>query len=81
MKIFLKIAALLFFIGSYSQTTVKGKVTDEAGLPIPGANVIIEGTSTGTATDFDGMYTLETERSFHLHLRFLILVLKRKRFR
>lgn len=61
MKIIFKIAALLFFVASYSQTTVKGEITDEAGLPIPGANVIIEGTSIGVATDFEGQFTLETK--------------------
>ncbi|UJH66246.1 SusC/RagA family TonB-linked outer membrane protein [Allomuricauda sp. SCSIO 65647] len=43
----------------FSQVTVTGVVTDVAtGLPIPGANIIIKGTTTGTVTDFDGNYTL-----------------------
>lgn len=47
--------------GSGSLTgNTRGKVTDEAGLPLPGVNVIIEGTSTGTTTDFDGMFALDT---------------------
>ncbi|GGG38318.1 TonB-dependent receptor [Bizionia arctica] len=50
---------LLFICGiSYSQTTISGIVTDENSQPIPGANVIIVGTSTGTVTDFDGNYFL-----------------------
>ncbi|MCX7546427.1 TonB-dependent receptor [Xanthomarina sp. F1114] len=49
----------LFFCGiSYSQTTISGVVTDENSQPIPGANVIIVGTSTGTVTDFDGNFFL-----------------------
>ncbi|MBN2744307.1 MAG: TonB-dependent receptor [Marinilabiliaceae bacterium] len=39
--------------------TVKGKVLDATGAPIPGANVMIQGTTTGTITDMDGNYVLE----------------------
>ncbi len=38
---------------------IKGKVTDETGESLIGVNIIIEGTTTGTVTDFDGNYTLE----------------------
>ena len=47
----------------FAQTTVTGKVTDNNGEPLPGANVIVVGTSTGTSTDFDGMYTLVTDEN------------------
>ncbi|RMB62806.1 SusC/RagA family TonB-linked outer membrane protein [Dokdonia sinensis] len=40
------------------QKTVSGTVTADGG-PLPGANVIIKGTSTGTQTDFDGNYTIQ----------------------
>jgi len=40
------------------QATVSGKVLDSFGVPLPGANVIVQGTTTGTQTDFDGNYTL-----------------------
>ncbi len=43
--------------------TTKGTVTDDTGLPLPGANVIIKGTATGTQTDFDGNYEIETKPS------------------
>ncbi|MFL0353328.1 TonB-dependent receptor domain-containing protein [Xanthomarina sp. GH4-25] len=50
---------LLFICGiTYSQTTISGIVTDENSQPIPGANVIIMGTSSGTVTDFDGNFYL-----------------------
>lgn len=39
--------------------TVTGTVTDESGLGIPGAAVIVKGTTTGTVTDIDGKFTLE----------------------
>ena len=38
--------------------TVKGTVLDNTGLPIIGANILIEGTTTGTVTDFDGNFEL-----------------------
>ena len=40
---------------SFAQTrTISGTVTDDSGVPLPGVNVLISGTSTGTQTDFDG---------------------------
>ncbi|TVZ52057.1 SusC/RagA family TonB-linked outer membrane protein [Dokdonia sp. Hel_I_53] len=42
---------------SFAQTTVSGTVSEENG-PLPGANVIIKGTTTGTQTDFDGNYSI-----------------------
>ncbi|WP_353779705.1 SusC/RagA family TonB-linked outer membrane protein [Winogradskyella sp. 3972H.M.0a.05] len=44
---------------AFSQTSVSGTVTDEAnGLPLPGVNVIVKGTTNGASTDFDGKYTI-----------------------
>jgi TonB-dependent starch-binding outer membrane protein SusC len=44
----------------FSQTkTIQGVVSDNTGSPLPGANVIIEGTQNGTSTGFDGRYTLK----------------------
>lgn len=37
---------------------IEGTLTDDTGLPLPGANVIIKGTTIGTQTDFDGNYSL-----------------------
>lgn len=62
MKSFLNICIFLFTLSSFSQTTIKGKITDESGLSLPGANVVIVGTTNGVATDFDGNYTLTTEQ-------------------
>ena len=41
------------------ERVITGRVTDVAGNPIPGVNVIIKGTTTGTATDGDGTYSIE----------------------
>ncbi|RZS93854.1 mucoidy inhibitor MuiA family protein [Aquimarina brevivitae] len=38
---------------------VSGVVTDEQGLPLPGVNVVVKGTTTGTQTDSNGQYSLD----------------------
>lgn len=43
---------------SNAQTSVEGTVTDPNGMPLPGVNVIIQGTHIGTATNFNGQYTI-----------------------
>ena len=40
------------------QKNVSGTVSDENGLPLLGATVVISGTTSGTTTDFDGNYTI-----------------------
>lgn len=40
------------------QYTVTGTVTDGQGMPLPGVNVLIKGTTTGVQTDFDGNYSI-----------------------
>ena len=38
--------------------TVKGKISDEQGQPLPGVSVIVKGTANGTTTDNNGGYSL-----------------------
>ncbi|MCR9228659.1 MAG: TonB-dependent receptor plug domain-containing protein, partial [Flavobacteriaceae bacterium] len=40
------------------QFSVSGTVVDEKGLPIPGATILIKGTTKGASADFDGKYTI-----------------------
>jgi iron complex outermembrane receptor protein len=63
MKTILKTLVLLFCVASFAQTTVKGTVNDDSGLPLPGANIIVVGTSTGVVTDFDGNFTLNVSQN------------------
>ena len=63
MRTFTQFLLLLFCAFSYAQTTVNGTVTDDSGQPLPGANVIIVGTSTGAITDFDGTYTITSSQT------------------
>ncbi len=38
--------------------TIRGAVTEEGGLPLPGVTILVKGTTSGAATDFDGNYEL-----------------------
>ncbi len=55
--------SMLFLLGAtfiYAQQGVSGVVSDANGNPIPGVNVVEKGTSNGTASDFDGNYSIST---------------------
>lgn len=54
--------ALVVQLSFAQQKTVTGTVNDDAGLPLPGANVIVKGTSNGTQTDFDGNYSINVNQ-------------------
>jgi iron complex outermembrane receptor protein len=52
---------ILFFLPAiiFAQSTVTGTVTEQSSsLPLPGVNILIKGTTQGTATDFDGNYKI-----------------------
>ncbi len=54
---------LLITISSYisvgQEITVSGKITEnKQGTPLPGVNILVKGTSTGTLSDFDGNYSV-----------------------
>lgn len=51
--------ALILSIDAFAQTTVNGLVIDNNREPVIGASVLVKGTTTGTATDFDGRFTLK----------------------
>ncbi|WP_255584545.1 TonB-dependent receptor plug domain-containing protein [Zunongwangia sp. SCSIO 43204] len=55
-----------------SQELITGMVTSEVdGMPLPGVNVIIQGTSTGTVTDIDGNYSIEASENDVLVFSFI----------
>lgn len=63
MRTALFISLLLLATGAYAQTTVRGNVSDEGGTPVPGANIVIVGTTVGATADFDGNFVLETTQN------------------
>ncbi len=52
-------------------TTLTGTVVDAENVPVPGVNVIIVGTTTGTATDFDGNYTIQVKNGDVLQFSYI----------
>ena len=55
----LLILVLLLPLNILAQNTIGGTVLDKvSGQPIPGVNVIVQGTTNGVSTDFDGKYQL-----------------------
>ncbi len=63
MKTIFTIFSLCFCLVASAQTTITGNVVDAASVPVAGANVIVDGTATGTATDFDGNFKLTTDKN------------------
>ena len=58
----IKLTIILFILSTVTvlgQKSIKGKVTDSKGIPIPLVNVIIKGTAEGTVTNMDGLYKLD----------------------
>lgn len=49
---------LLAVTGAVAQSLVRGKVIDDTGLEVIGASILVKGTTQGTITDMDGMFSL-----------------------
>lgn len=63
LNVLLMALGLLLSNFAWSQVvSISGKVTDgESGEPLPGVTVLVQGTTIGTITNFDGDYTLKVE--------------------
>ena len=55
----------------WAQKTITGIITDETGVPLPGATVIELGTTNGISSDFDGNYTIEIGEEAALEYSFV----------
>lgn len=67
MKNKLKLTFVVFFTSAFillfaQSITVNGKVIDNNGMPLPGVNIHVKGTSKGTTTDFDGKYQISANQ-------------------
>lgn len=61
MKKYLLFCLIILSSAITAQTTVSGTISDaKTGDPLIGANIIVEGTTTGTTTDFDGNFEFTT---------------------
>lgn len=63
LNVLLIVFVALITQAANSQTkSITGTVTDDAGMPLPGVNVLLKGTTNGTQTDFDGNYTISASQ-------------------
>ena len=64
-------AFMLIAFSAMAQKTVTGVVSDDSGIPLPGASVVEQGTSNGVSTDFDGNYSIEVAEGAVLEISFI----------
>ncbi len=58
-------------LGWAQQKTITGTVNDETGLPLPGATVVVDGTTRGVATDFDGNFAIQASEGETLVISYI----------
>jgi len=63
--------SLLFGGILFAQKNISGTVTDDQGVPLPGATVIVVESNSGTTTDFDGNYSINAEEGQTLAFSFV----------
>jgi TonB-dependent SusC/RagA subfamily outer membrane receptor len=76
MKIWRKFLVLffIFMLGNsvlFAQTQIRGKVSGTDGRPIPGVNIVIDGTTIGTVTDIDGKFNIQAAVGQKIMVRFI----------
>lgn len=72
LRVLLTLTLVLIAQISHGQEkTLTGTVTDQNDMPLPGVNVLVKGTTTGTQTDFDGNYSIEASESETLVFSYL----------
>ncbi len=62
---------LVTVMGAFAQNTIKGKIKDEQGQALPGVSVVVKGTTAGTVTDNEGLYTVSAEKNGTLVFSFI----------
>nr|WP_315257509.1 TonB-dependent receptor [uncultured Flavobacterium sp.] len=66
------VSSLLFSVVLQAQDiTVTGKVNDEKGMPVPGATILLKGTTTASSSDFDGKFAIKASSSGVLVVSFV----------
>ena len=55
----------------YIEGNISGIITDESGIPLPGVNVLVKGTTIGTTTDFDGFYSINAPEGSELVISYI----------
>lgn len=66
------ISSLLFSVIAVAQdVTVNGIIKDETGMPVPGATILLKGTTKSTASDFDGKFQMQVPSNGSLTITFI----------
>ena len=73
MKVFFFYFLLLIPLGNvvFAQDAISGTITDSSGTPLPGVSVLVQGTTVGTSTDFDGKYKIKASQEDVLTVSYL----------
>ena len=58
-QLYFLMSLMLFAQLAIAQGTISGNITDDEGVPLPGATVLVQGTNNGTTTDFDGNFSIQ----------------------
>ncbi|MCK9411154.1 MAG: SusC/RagA family TonB-linked outer membrane protein [Prolixibacteraceae bacterium] len=71
IRIFLMCLFVLFVNSVMAQNAITGTVTDDTGSPLPGASVVVKGTTHGVITDVNGKYNLSVPANARLVVSFV----------
>jgi len=58
-------------VSTIKKGMVEGLIVDNTGEPVPAANIIVKGTTTGTTSDFDGKFSLKVKKGDVLSISFI----------
>ena len=67
----LTLSLMMVFHVTFAQNSITGVVSDDTGVPLPGATVQVVGTSNGVTTDFDGNYTIMANQGDDISFSFV----------
>lgn len=69
---FFHVICLLFALTSWAQeSVVSGQITDETGMPVPGASIYVKGTQNGVSSDLDGNYQIKVADNATITISFV----------
>ncbi|GET45221.1 SusC/RagA family TonB-linked outer membrane protein [Capnocytophaga felis] len=70
-QLFATFVLMLLALPLSAQVKVTGKVTDENNSPLPGASIVVKGTTSGVSSDFDGNYEIQAKQGDVLEVSFI----------
>ena len=70
-KMLMLLSLLLCAQVTFAQGTITGNITDDEGIPLPGATILVVGKNMGTTSDFDGNFSIQANQGDVLSFRFV----------